>query len=171
MANTAIKTVVCAALIIFCAQGQETALADGPDSAIRIDIPVQLEQADIVFNMNHFVMRGDKPVGIMYMDLLAKDFHDKGTKGTIIGVFYGEAAHFTLGDKAYNAARNVGTGNPHKEIIADLIRRGVHIEECAVSMKAHQWVNEDLLPGVMVNSGAIQRLVQLEKQGFVQIQP
>jgi intracellular sulfur oxidation DsrE/DsrF family protein len=150
---------------------RETALADGPTQSIKIDVPVKLEKADIVFNMNHFVMRGDMPVGLRYLDLMEKSFKGSGTTGKIIGVFYGEAAHFTLTDKAYNAARNVNTGNPHKALIADLIGRGVVIEECAVSMKAQQWNNEDLLPGVLVNSGAIQRLIQLEQQGFVQIQP
>jgi len=29
-----------------------------------------------------------------------------------------------------------------------LLKQGVQIEECAVSMNAHGWSNEDLLPGV-----------------------
>ena len=77
----------------------------------------------------------------------------------------------TLNDKAYNAYRAVSTGNPYKELIARLIKQGVQIEECAVSMKSHNWVNEDLLPGVKVNTGAVIRLIQLTQEGYVQIQP
>jgi intracellular sulfur oxidation DsrE/DsrF family protein len=140
-------------------------------SELRIDIPVRLERGDLVFNMNHFVMRGDMPVGIRYMDLLSRDFKEKGTKGRIIGVFYNDAGHFTLDDRAYNAARKVKTGNPYKTLILELIEQGVQIEECAVTMRANGWTNDDLIPGVKVNSGAIQRILELEQQGFVQIQP
>lgn len=38
-------------------------------------------------------------------------------------------------------------------------------------MKNHQWGNDDLLPGVKVNSGAPVRLVRLGQSGYVQIQP
>ncbi len=54
-----------------------------------------------------------------------------------------------------------GTGNPYKELVADLIKQGVQVEECAVSMKSHNWINEDLLPGLKVNTGTVGRLIQL----------
>ena len=111
------------------------------------------------------------PNGFRNMNLMSKYFKETGTKTQIVGVFYGESAHLTLNDKAYNEARNVTTGNPYKGLIADLISQGIHIEECAVAMKNHHWVNDDLLPGVKVNSGALVRLVQLVQQGYVQIQP
>jgi len=38
-------------------------------------------------------------------------------------------------------------------------------------MKKHRWSNEDLLPGVKVNGGAVLRVIQLVQQGYVQIQP
>ena len=48
---------------------------------------------------------------------------------------------------------------------------GMMAPGCAVSMKAHDWGNEDLLPGVKVNTGAVGRIVQLVQEGYVQIQP
>jgi len=69
------------------------------------------------------------------------------------------------------AHRKVSTGNPYKKLIADLIDEGVQIEECAVSMRGQGWTNENLLPNVKVNSGAVGRLIQLVQQGYVQIQP
>jgi intracellular sulfur oxidation DsrE/DsrF family protein len=141
------------------------------EHAIYVDIPVVLEKANVVFNMDHLAFAGDLPVGINYMHLLANRFKELGTKGQIIGIFHGDAAYITLNDKAYNAYRKVSTGNPYKDLIAQLIKQGVQIEECAVSMKSHGWVNEDLLPRVKVNTGAVGRLIQLTQEGYVQLQP
>jgi intracellular sulfur oxidation DsrE/DsrF family protein len=138
---------------------------------IHVDIPVVLEKANVVFNMDHLAFAGNLPVGINYMHLLANRFKEIGTKGSIIGIFHGDAAYMTLNDNAYNAYRHVSTGNPDKGLIAELMKQGVQIEECSVSMKNHQWGNEDLLPGVKVNTGAVGRLIQLVQEGYVQIQP
>jgi len=163
-------------LVLCCSGLQQRALADdekagGAEPQVRIDVPVKLERADVVFNMNHLVLRGDMPVGVRYMDQMAKALKEAGTKTQIIGIFYNEAGHLTLNDKAYNAYRGVTTGNPYKGLIADLIKQGIQMEECAETMKSHHWGNDDLLPGVKVNSGAVGRLVQLTQEGFVQIQP
>ena len=159
-------------LLLVCFGSVRILLAqDQPDRMIHIDIPVVLKNANVVFNMDHLAFAGDMPVGINYMHLLATRFKDLGTKGQIIGVFHGDAAYMTLNDQAYNAYRNVSTGNPYKGLIAELIKQGVQIEECAVSMKNHKWINENLLPGIKVNTGAVGRLIQLTLEGYVQIQP
>ena len=148
------------------------AAGEGPSrSQIHVDIPVTLKKANVVFNLDHLAYSGDMPVGMKYMGLLAKRFKALNTEGEIIGVFHGDAAYMTLNDGAYNSYRQVNTGNPYKGIIADLLKQGIHIEECAVSMKAHNWGNEDLLPGVKVNTGAVGRIIQLVQEGYVQIQP
>jgi intracellular sulfur oxidation DsrE/DsrF family protein len=141
------------------------------ESVIRINIPVNLKKANVVFNMDHLAFDGDMPVGIKYMHLLANRFKELGTEGRIIGIFHADAAYMNLNDKAYNAYRKVSFGNPYKDLIAMLMKQGVQIEECAVSMKAHGWGNEDLLPGVKVNAGAVGRLIQLVQEGYIQIQP
>jgi len=138
---------------------------------IVVDIPVVLEKANVVFNMDHLAFAGDLPVGINYMHLLANRFKELKAKGQIIGVFHGGTAYITLNDEAYNVYRKVTTGNPYKELIAELIKQDVEIEECVVSMQNHQWGNEDLLPGIKVNNGAVGRLIQLVQEGYVQIQP
>ena len=169
-----------AGLMLPCFGRGGNILASGPDGkpddkkeehAIRIDLQVVLEKADVVFNMDHMAFSGDMSIGINYMRMLSSRFKEMNTKGHIIGIFHGDIAYVTLNDNAYNAYRKVSTGNPHKELIVELLRQGVQIEECAVSMKNHQWGNEDLLPGVKVNSGATGRIVQLSQAGYVQIQP
>ena len=138
---------------------------------IHIDIPVKFEKANVVFNMDHLAFTGDMPIGINYMHLLANRMKEMGAKGRVIGIFHGAAAYMTLNDKAYNAYRKITTGNPYKGLIAELLRQGVQVEECAVSMRSHNWANKDLQPGVKVNSGAVARLIQLVQEGYVQIQP
>jgi len=138
---------------------------------IVVEIPVVLEKANVVFNMDHLAFAGDVPVGISYMHLLTNRFREMNTKGQIVGVFHGDAAYMTLNDEAYNAYRKVITGNPYKGLLAELLKQGVQIEECVVSMKNHAWTTEDLLPRVKVNAGAVGRLIQLTQEGFVQIQP
>lgn len=138
---------------------------------LHVDIPITLKQASAVFNMDHLAFAGDMPVGIHYMHLLAERYVKDGTKGKIIGIFHGDAAYMTLNDKAYNAYRHATTGNPYKSAITELLKQGVQMEECAMSMKAHHWVNDDLLPSVKVNAGAVARLIELVQQGYVQIQP
>lgn len=138
---------------------------------ITIDVPVTLKEAKVVFNMDHIALSGDMPIGMKYMDLLNKKMKKDKTPGKIIGIFHGPAAFMTLNDQAYNANRNVTTGNPYKSVIEGLVASGVQIEECAVSMKGNGWTNKDLLPVVKVNTGAIGRLIQLTQEGYVQIQP
>ena len=68
---------------------------------IVVGIPVVLEKANVVFNMDHLAFAGDVPVGINYMHLLANRFREMNTKGQIVGVFHGDAAYMTLNDEAY----------------------------------------------------------------------
>jgi intracellular sulfur oxidation DsrE/DsrF family protein len=159
---------VCAYLPISLAAEAKSAQSG---HGIQIDIPVNLQKANVVFNMDHLAFSGDMPVGIKYMHLLANRIKELGAKGQIIGVFHGDAAYMTLNDKSYNAYRHISTGNPYKGLISELLKQGVQVEECAVSMKSHNWVNADLLRGVKVNTGAVGRLIQLVQEGYVQIQP
>jgi intracellular sulfur oxidation DsrE/DsrF family protein len=75
----------------------------------------------------------------------------------------------TLNDSAYNTERNIATGNPYKELVAGLMKRGVQIELCGATAKIHNWGNVDLLPRVKVNTDAMARTMQLVQEGFVKI--
>ena len=105
------------------------------------------------------------------MRLLADRMKAMGTPEKVIGVFHGPAACMTLNDEAHDELRHLKTGNPYAPIIASLQTQGVQIEECAMSMKSNHRVNANPLPGVLVNSGAVGRIVQFVQPGYVQIQP
>lgn len=138
---------------------------------IHVDVPVVLKMAKVVFDMDHGAFIGDMPVGIKHMSLMIEHFKHTGTDLSLVAVFHGDAGYMLLNDATYNKVRKTNTGNPYKGMIANLIKQGDQIEECAVTMKGNGWGNENLLPGIKVNSGANGRLVQLVQQGYVMLQP
>ena len=141
-----------------------------PEPAIRVDLPVTLKTPRVVFNLDLPVFSGDLPTGFRHMAMLAKRFKAVNPDGEIIGILHGEMAYLALNDHAYNAFRQVTTGNPCQGALADLLKQGVRIESCANSMKARHWGNADLLPGIKVIGGALERLIQLVQDGYVQIE-
>lgn len=145
--------------------------ADARAQEIRIDVPVTLKEAKVVFNLDHPSFEGDVPTGLQFLQIMAPGLRQAGTKATIVAIFHGAAGYLLLNDATYDRVRNWSGGNPYKDRIAALIRDGIQIEECAETMRQNRWTNADLLPGVKVNSGANFRIVQLVQDGFVQLQP
>ena len=137
--------------------------------SLTIDIPVRLTQAKVVFSISALAFEGDLPASLFHLQLIIDDVADAGASSQIIAVFHTNAGHVTLHDAAYNANRNIATGNPYKKLVANLVRRGVHVELCGATAKAHGWVNADLLPDIKVNTDAMARTTQLVQMGFVKM--
>jgi intracellular sulfur oxidation DsrE/DsrF family protein len=141
---------------------------------LRIDVPVKLEKANVVFDIGKLVLNGDMPFFIGDIDLLATDLKD-WNEGQIIAVFHGDAAYLVLNDDAYDANRHiqtghpVHTGNPYGKLFASLMDQGIQIELCGATAAANHWGNVDLLPGIKVNTNAMVRVTQLEQDGFTLI--
>ena len=74
-----------------------------------------------------------------------------------------------MNDDSYNAERKMANGNPYKKLLAELMKRGVEVELCGATAKAHNWGNDDLLPEIKVNTDAMARMSQLVQEGFIQI--
>jgi intracellular sulfur oxidation DsrE/DsrF family protein len=104
-----------------------------------------------------------------HLQLIENDIAGWSAEAQVIAVFHTNAGHVTLNDDAYNAERNIATGNPYKGLVADLMKRGVQIELCGATAKVHNWGSADLLPGLNVNTDAMARTVQLVREGFVKI--
>ena len=136
---------------------------------LQIDIPVKMTDVKMVFSISSLSFEGDLPASIFHMQLISNDVADWKAKSEIIAVFHTNAGHPTLHDRAYNADRNIVTGNPYKDLIADLMKRGVQIELCGATARVHGWGNMDLLPGIKVNTDAMARTTQLVQEGFVKI--
>jgi len=139
------------------------------EKPLHIDIPVRLAEAKVAFNIAALGFDGDLPASIFHLQLIANDAADWKAKARVVAVFNTNAGHVTLNDASYNADRMVATGNPYKELIADLMKRGVEIELCGATAKVHKWGNADLLPGIKVNTDAMARMSQLVEEGFIQM--
>ena len=144
----------------------DVAISEKP---LRIDIPVKLADVKVVFSVGALAFEGDLPAAIFHLQLIENDIADWNATAEVIAVFHTSAGHVTLNDASYNVDRMVTTGNPYKELVANLMTRGVHIELCGATAKVHNWGNADLLPGVKVNTDAMARTTQLAQEGFVEI--
>jgi len=136
---------------------------------LHIDIPVKMANVRAVYSIGALAFEGDLPASIFHLQLIEGDISDWNAKSEVIAVFHTNAGHVTLHDTSYNADRNITTGNPYRDFVQDLMRRGVQIELCGATAKAHGWGNADLLPGINVNTDAMARTTQLVQAGFVNI--
>ena len=139
------------------------------EKPLHIDIPVKLKDVKTVYSVGALTFEGDLPASIFHLQLITNDIADSNAESEVIAVFHTNAGHVMLHDSAYNADRNIATGNPYKELVADLMKRGVRVELCGATAKAHHWGNADLLPGIKVNTDAMARTTQLVQEGFVKI--
>jgi len=139
------------------------------EKTLHIDMPVKLTEVKIVFSIASLSFEGDLPASIFHLQLIMSDIGNWKAKSQVVAVFHTNAGHVTLHDQAYNKDRMVSTGNPYKQLVADLMKRGVQVELCGATAAVHHWGNEDLLPGIKVNRDAMSRMSQLVQDGFVQI--
>ncbi len=123
----------------------------------------------MVFSIGVLQFEGDLPASMFHMQLIEDDIADWDARSDVVAVFHTNAGHVTLHDSAYNADRGITTGNPYKDLVANLIKRGVKVELCGATAKVHNWGNADLLPDIQVNTDAMARTGQLVQQGFVKI--
>jgi len=127
------------------------------EKPLHIDIPVKLAEVKVAFSAPALAFEGDVPASIFHLQLIENDIADWNAKAQVIAVFHTNAGHVTLNDKAY------------KDLVSDLMKRGVHFESCGATAKVHNWGNEDVLPGIKINTDAMARMTQLVQEGFVKI--
>ena len=139
------------------------------EETLHIDIPVKLIEVKTVFSIASLSFEGDLPASIFHIQLITNDISDWKAKSEVVVVFHTNAGHVTLHDQAYNPDRNIATGNPYKKLVTDLMERGVQVELCGATAKAHGWANADLIPGIKINTDAMARTIQLVQEGFIKI--
>ncbi len=92
----------------------------GSEKLLLIDIPVKLANVKTVYSIGALAFEGDLPASIFHLQLIENDIAVWNAKSEVIAVFHTNAGHVTLNDRAYNAERNIATGNPYKELVTDL---------------------------------------------------
>lgn len=137
--------------------------------SLVINVPVELQLVKSVHSIGDLQFEGDLPASLFHLQLITGDIAEWHAQSDVIAVFHTNAGHVTLNNEAYNASRNISTGNPYKHLLAGLIRRGTKIELCGATARVNGWGNADLLPGVKINLDAMARTIQLVQQGFVKI--
>ena len=140
-----------------------------PNTPLHIDIPVKLDDVKVVFSVAALSFEGDLPAPLIHLQIMTGDIADWGATSEVVVVLHSNAGHVTLNDAAYNADRRIETGNPYKDLVTNLMSRGVRVELCGATARARHYGNEDLIPGIKVNTDAGARMIQLVQQGFVKI--
>ena|SRR5258707_12065869 len=106
------------------------------EKPLHIDIPVKLSEVKAVFSVGALAFEGDLPASIFHLQLVSNDTADWNAKAQVIAIFHTNAGHVTLHDSAYNADRNIATGNPYKILLADLMTHGIQVELCGATAKS-----------------------------------
>ena len=109
------------------------------EKPLHIDIPVKLQDLKVAFSIADLAFEGDLPAAIFHIQLITRDIANSNGKAQVIAVFHTNAGHVTLHDDAYNGDRMVMTGNPYKELVFDLMKRGVQVELCGTTATVHKW--------------------------------
>jgi intracellular sulfur oxidation DsrE/DsrF family protein len=143
--------------------------AQDSEPALHIDVPTKLEKANVVVDFGHLVLNGSMPFALGDINLLATDLQEWNVNGHVVMIFHGDAAFLILNDDSYNANRHIATGNPYKDLLNELMKKGVQLELCGATAKGNHWGNANLLPGVKVNVNAMVRVTQLEQEGYTLI--
>lgn len=81
-------------------------------------------------------------------------------------VYHSAALPALLKDPAYQRLTGKSDPNPNIDLIAELIKAGVHIEICSDTMRQKDVQPADLLPGINIVPAAFPRLIDLQATGY-----
>lgn len=133
---------------------------------LEMDIVVQLNKVKVAFGVAALTFEGDLPAALFHVGLLLDDAASWEAKPQLVVVFHTNAGHVTLADDVYNRDRNIVTGNPYKALVTNMMDRGVHVELCGATAKAHGWRNSDTIRGIKINTDAMARLTPIDATGI-----
>jgi intracellular sulfur oxidation DsrE/DsrF family protein len=139
----------------------------------RIPIGVSIQKdIRVVYQVRNDDWKGGVGQALHYLKKLV-DAYDSLTivqdDRSIHAVFHDSAGYWMLTDKSYDKFKGTQVGNPNKNIIEALVKRGVSIELCAQTMKSRGWSDEDILPEVKIVVGAYPRIIDLQLRGYAYI--
>jgi len=141
------------------------------NTSVCIDVPVALKKVQVVFNIDNAGVDGNgQSNGLKHIRMLATAIKDRIAKGlvnpsdvSIVGIIHGSALPWALGA---NPVQN-GLMNAIAGLKADGVN--IQLEVCGVTLMGAHKTAADVYPGILVNQGAIGRLIDLEQQKYVYI--
>lgn len=141
------------------------------EKRIPIGISVQ-KDIRVVYQIKSDGWKGGVGQGLYYLQKLVDAYDSlaiaEGDR-SIHAVFHDSAGYWMLTDKSYDKFKDTKAGNPNRNVIKELVKRGVSIELCAQTMKSQGWSDEDILPEVKIVVGAYPRIIDLQMQGYAYI--
>lgn len=135
-------------------------------------IPIQIrENLRIVYQVTDDTAHEGVNKGLYYARKLINTYEKQGIAPEEINlhlVYHGTGIAAVVDDAARRRL-GVESPNPNTEIIAELVKRGVHIELCENTMQQKGVQPSELLPGIDLVVGAFPRLIDLQLQNFAYI--
>ena len=111
--------------------------------------------------------------GLRYPDLWTEKYTSMNigqSDYAVSVVVHDNAGYWVLNDESYNTHTKTSNGNPNKELINSLRKKGICVELCGTTMANNKWTAEDLLPNIKIlEKGAYVRLTDLQMQGYAYI--
>jgi len=82
-------------------------------------------------------------------------------------VLHGPTVYWALKDAPYREFKNDEFAfNPNEHVIQELLKHGVSVEVCNVTLHGKGWGADDLIPGVTIVRDAYTRIIDLQQQGY-----
>ena len=108
-------------------------------------------------------------MSIIHLQRITSDIAGWGGTSEVVAIFHTDAGHLTLHDRAYNAARHIGSGKSLQGADGGPDEPGRAGRAVRRDRENASLGNADLLAGIKVNTDAGARMIQLVQQGFVKI--
>lgn len=164
-------------VLLACA-GSLSAQEDAPamkgaraDDSGHLHIPLQVtSNIRAVYQVSDDKLSDGVAKALAYAKKLIDVYNKNGIKDDEIDlhlVFHGQATNALVNNATRKRLKaDGGAENPNRELLAELLKRAVHIELCQSSMEQRNVVSKDLLKGVATVPGAFPRLIELQLLGY-----
>ena len=153
----------------FVYAAQETVSKSNPE-IIKIK---KRKNIRIVYDVSHNDLTAGIGKALYYARGLIEAYKDMGVTPKdlkISVVVRGAAAYWLLKPDAYQMhVSDIFAFNPNEKVVADLIKLGVSVEICNVTMKSRGWQPEDILPDVKLVHDGYTRIIDLQQQGYAHL--
>lgn len=142
-----------------------SAAAEGPKV-----IPLQkTKDIKAVYQVSDLMDHEGFHKGLAYARKLMKSYGRNGVPAKEVDlhlVYHSGAIPALLKDEPYQRLTGKTELNPNKELVAELVQEGVHLEICGDTMRQKDVKNSDLLEGIDIVPGAYPRLIELQSAGY-----
>ncbi len=144
--------------------------AAGPEGLVTVQ---QRHDIRVVYDIQTDETQAGIGRALYYLRGLYEAYRKQGVPPREIhlsAVLHGPTVKWLLNDEAWQDE----TGDPfavnmNHHVVESLLELGASIEACNVTMKAHGWTADDLLPGVKVVHDAYTRMIDLQQRGYAYI--